>query len=37
MAKVSEDLHQRLVSRMASTDWDPTAEEARLRGTEPTA
>ncbi len=37
MAKVSEDLHRRLVSRMAGTDWDPTAEEVRLRGAEPTA
>ena len=37
MAKVSADLHQRLVSRMASTDWDPNSEEAHLRQAEPNA
>lgn len=37
MAKVSEELHQRLVARMESTDWDPNSEEARLRQAEPTA
>ena len=29
MAKVSEELHQKLVDRMAS-DWDPNSEEAGL-------
>ncbi len=34
MAKVSEDLHRRLVTRMETTDWDPNSEEARLRSAE---
>ncbi|MBI2461098.1 MAG: U32 family peptidase [Candidatus Rokubacteria bacterium] len=37
MAKVSEELHRQLVARMAATDWDPNAEESRLRRAEPTA
>ncbi|MBI3079718.1 MAG: U32 family peptidase, partial [Deltaproteobacteria bacterium] len=37
MAKVSEDLHRRLVARMETTDWDPNSEERRLRRAEPAA
>ena len=37
MAKVSEELHRQLVARMATTGWDPNAEESRLRRAEPTA
>lgn len=35
MARMSEDLHGRLVSRMESTDWDPDAEEGQLLTGEP--
>lgn len=34
MAKMSEELHRRLVTRMETTDWDPNSEEARLRSAE---
>lgn len=34
MGKVSEELHQQLVTRMETTDWDPNSEEARLRRAE---
>jgi collagenase-like PrtC family protease len=37
MAKMSEELHLRLVARMEASDWDPDSEEARLRRAEPTA
>jgi hypothetical protein len=37
MGKMPEALHRRLVSRMETTDWDPTSEEARLRSAERTA
>lgn len=36
MARMSEDLHRRLVAQMGSGDWDPTAVERRLRAAEPT-
>ena len=35
MAKVSEDLHRRLMAQMETTDWDPNAEERNLLGAEP--
>jgi putative protease len=35
LAKMSEDLHRRLVAQMETTDWDPTSEETKLLAAEP--
>ena len=35
MAKMSEEMHRRLMAQMQGTEWDPNAEERRLLAAEP--